>query len=313
LERGYSNIIDTFEVDSFTNSSPMRATPISIGFIERITSAKTYLLIDFTLARVKINNRTRIKVGEDVLVKNLSADLIDMSFCNPGDTKSKGIHTNVARLNKREHTERVIGKIKLPFLTSHYLFYDLCNMIVEEGVYPWSDKKYAKRLGRLITMGVISSFSCDSSKENMLKQFDTILKTISNMDHNKMDVSANYMTALVTGFRKHEIDFSIRTNPLSYMMLKSLTRILLTHKFIRGTVTPAENQFISDIFTYVLIDKSVDMTANELRHTPVSVTAFEQYLQNIALNINFYKNLLEKNKDQHIYISDTENIVLGNI
>lgn len=135
----------------------LNASINSIGFTEGLNFKKTYLVTDFDLARVKINNDVRFNIDGQKIDKTLSADIIDMSFINAGDTYKKYMHYKLGKIGAKEWVMRNVNGVVLPYLTSHYLFYDLCAIIVEMSVYPWDDKKYGKRLDRLINMGILSA------------------------------------------------------------------------------------------------------------------------------------------------------------
>jgi hypothetical protein len=100
-------ITNSYETMTLTdNDMQMKTTKLLVGFSRGLRFAKTHLMSDFDLARVKINNAVTMRINNEQRTKNLSADIIDMPFIKPFDTKSLNIHNNVASIGCEEFTMR---------------------------------------------------------------------------------------------------------------------------------------------------------------------------------------------------------------
>ena len=295
---------DSYEVDSFIGNEILPQSQISIGFIAGLKFSKTYLTSDFDLARVKINNIFDFNIDGAKRSKTLSADIIDMSFINPGDTKSTNIHKKIGILGLSEFTMRRVDKYEIPWLTPHYLFYDLCNMIIEEGVYPWDDKKYQKRIDRLMTMGILSSMIAGNIKIAQL------IKKIRELRGKSTEESYEIMS----GYSKLDniIEFSIPTDHFTYEILKSIYKSLMFNRYSwhlrEGVAVPANISAFMQTYLSFIFDKTSEIKLASLA-IPINEEEYTRYINNIWNKISMFEDIrLDK-----INVSDFDNLDIGSL
>jgi hypothetical protein len=300
---------DAFEVNTLLDPTlALVATENSIGFTEGLVSKITYLVSDFDLARVKINNKVTFNIDNKKIEKNLSADIIDMSFLNPGDTKSDYVHEKCHKISMPEWTMRQVEKYYIPFLTPHYLFYDLCSMIIEESVYPWADKKYAKRLERLVNMGVLSSIIRDGM-HNTRKYINTLDKCVNDIAG--ADVDAAYTTMSAYSQIAEGITFSINTNHFTHMMLYSIYKSLIFALFTSHSakVTQEMRQFVARYLPFIYSGEST-ISVSEFS-AGMDMSEYNKYIANVKERINLYKKIFSNIDD--IKLTDYESLSIGDI
>jgi hypothetical protein len=163
-----SDANNSFEVNSLVqapdeSTTDMKKTNVYIGFIRGITGISEMAVSDFDLARIKYNNRCTLYINGEHTIKNLSSDIVDMSFTNAWDTKSdmtknnaQGMCVGSTRVVNQVFSYVSVNNVQLPFLTPMYILADLEQMILYDSLFPWQDKKYEKRVFRYIVMGMLT-------------------------------------------------------------------------------------------------------------------------------------------------------------
>jgi hypothetical protein len=266
------------------------------------------LKTSFDLARVKINNKTTFDIAGVKIEKNLSADLVDMSFIRSDDTKSLNIHKKISDLNCEEWQITTLDYITIPFLSPHYLFYDLCNMLVEEGIFPWTDKKYEKRLKRLFLMGLTSSFLIDSSTSNQLTCLNTLHNILVSIDTTHPNNNVAFLNNITPIRNKVEIETTYHTNVLTHNIIKSLYNMIICHKFLNAiTLTNQEQTYLNQRLVYVFADRSDHGPLSTFINTPFDSNEFNKYKLSLIDMVNNMISLLDGIQTQSI-ILDIHNI-----
>lgn len=305
FKRPGANITDTFQVNTLydPNMSPMIETNVSIGFIEGILGMTTYMKTHFDLARLKFNNKVTVNVGGQRVDRNFSADIIDMSFIKPDDTKTINLHNKLGTLP--EFTVRKLGEYTIPFYTPHYLFYDLNNMLVEEGVYIWNDKKYTKRVDRYITIGIVSSL-VTGSPERVHRYLVVARDFIKSLNLNNLDVS--YQTAakiFTVNPNLHDLKFSLAENHVTHEIIKSFVKLLVFHRVISGAANMDEQAYTESVLCYIYSGDS-SITLQDFLGNPVDIDRFIQYQEFVLGQLNGFIEVLGEIKGRNVLMTDTE-------
>lgn len=311
---GTENITDTFQVDSLydPNMSPMITSNVSIGMIEGILGLVTFMRTHFDLARLKFNNKVTVNVGGQRMDRNFSADIVDMSFIRADDTKTINLHEKLGTLP--EMTIRKLGQYTIPFYTPHYLFYDLNNMLVEEGIYIWNDKKYTKRVDRYITIGLVSSL-ITSPPDKLHRYFSVARDFIMSLNLNNLDEA--YQTAAKIFTVKpslYDLQFNLAENHVTHEIIKSFVKLLIFHRVISGTATTDEQAYTETVLAYVYSGESSIPLATFLSE-PVSIDKFIVYQTFVVGQLTeFVDILLEiKNSGRKIIMTDIEPIDISKL
>ncbi len=311
LKRDYMPIRDTFDVNTLVDHNyPMLQTSISIGFIEKIESRKSHLVTSFDLARVKINNKAMIKINGVMQTKNLSADLIDMSFINRDDTYYTDLHNRISAIGRAEWTIRRVNGLTIPYLTSHYLFYDLSGMLVESCVYPWDDKKYGKRLDRLIVMGIVSSLTINSSSRDLVKCMRVVIGIAEQIDVENMTTSVKILSNATI---KDGTEFNLKLvyNHFTYMLLKSIFNVLILYKFVNNNASLGEIAYVHTLLRFVFTGESDEISESSFMNNGVDLPKYKQYCDHIVNQLKVYVDLFSKSGD--ITLNDTDPIFINEV
>lgn len=311
LHRPGANITDTFQVDSLylADPNPMQETNVSIGFIEDISSMYTYMKTHFDLARLKFNNKVTVNIDDSRVERNFSADIVDMSFIKDDDTKSSNVHKKLGNL--REYTLRRLGEYNIPFYTSHYLFYDLNNMLVEEGVYVWSDKKYAKRVDRFITIGIVSSL-ITGTPDKIYRYLVAARDFIKSLDLDDLDAAYDVASQRFT--IKPSLDdfsFGLATNHVTHEIIKSFVKTLIFHRFINHNATMEEQAYTETILHYVFTGES--QIPIEGFMNPVDVDRFIGYQEFVLNQLDRYIDVFSEIRDKDIIMTDFDTLSIDKL
>lgn len=311
---GAENITDTFQVDTLydPNTSPMQTSNVSIGMIEGILGLVTFMKTHFDLARLKFNNKVTVNVGGQRMDRNFSADIVDMSFIRPDDTKTINLHEKLGTLP--EMTIRKLGQYTIPFYTPHYLFYDLNNMLVEEGIYIWNDKKYTKRVDRYITIGLVSSL-ITNPVDKLHRYFLVARDFIASLNLSNLDEA--YQTAVKMFTVKsslYDLQFSLAENHVTHEIIKSFVKLLIFHRVISGTATTDEQAYTETVLSYVYSGEST-IPLSDFLSEPVSVEKFIAYQTFVVSQLTEFVAILAevKNSGRKIIMTDSEPIDISKL
>lgn len=311
---GAENITDTFQVDTLydPNTSLMQTSNVSIGMIEGILGLVTFMKTHFDLARLKFNNKVTVNVGGQRMDRNFSADIVDMSFIRPDDTKTINLHEKLGTLP--EMTIRKLGQYNIPFYTPHYLFYDLNNMLVEEGIYIWNDKKYTKRVDRYITIGLVSSL-ITSPVDKLHRYFLVARDFIASLNLSNLDEA--YQTAAKIFTVKpslYDLQFSLAENHVTHEIIKSFVKLLIFHRVISGAATTDEQAYTETVLAYVYSGEST-IPLSEFLSEPVSVEKFIAYQTFVVGQLTEFVAILAevKNSGRKIIMTDSEPIDISKL
>lgn len=303
MPRPNDTVNDSFEVRSLSGDGLITPTQISIGFTEGIRFRMTNITNDFDLARVKINNIFDLRINGKRDIKTLSADIIDMSFINPGDTRTIWDHDKMDPLKLDKYTYRMVHGFNIPFLTPHYLFYDLCAIIFEGSVYPWDDKKYNKRLARLTIMGLISSIIAG----NM--DIDKLFKIISSfLGNSPEDVYANFFKESAVVESDGYIRIHGKFSHFSYEILRGIYKCILYDEYSKSQNL---NAFIRTNAIFILTGESpinIKVLSNRM-----DVGKFKEFIETLHKILKFYANTETVQALRKIKFDDKESIDIGSL
>ncbi len=149
----------------------------------------------FNLLRTKINFKINNKI-------DLAGELIDISIPHKKDSNMKKLNTT-KKYNKfiKDNIKTIkrydfkYNLMKIPFLIK-----DLHNVLYIQNKYPWMDKKYKKRLARLLYF--IFLYDIDNKKVSMYllnklkKKYNNFKKIIKN-DFNKNNIHDKHLMLII--------------------------------------------------------------------------------------------------------------------
>lgn len=152
--------------------------------------------IPFTISRLKVNNiSTLLKEGKELHI-GLPFELIDAVVLDQFDSQGEYIHHKLEQYHKPLYSVlNYYGKkLKLPSI--YYLYYDLEAILMRQNVFIWEDKKYGKRLLRLILIALYASLNDKIKVSEVLSNVKTILQLFTsisgNSNHQKLFAVKNF-------------------------------------------------------------------------------------------------------------------------
>jgi hypothetical protein len=181
IELIYSNIDKEFQKKLYDNKE--NRSEFYISLIDKITWGVTRLkpepfLTTFGLIRLKINFLVNLEINNKYSILNIPSELIDISIPYFDDHKSKSLFINDKKINnlftKYKFSNSKSG-IEFSF-TSYNIntfIHDLYVMLFVDNLLPWNDKKYEKRVFRMLFFSTIQLLSKSSS------DIDEIIKDLT--------------------------------------------------------------------------------------------------------------------------------------
>lgn len=187
IELIYSNIDKEFQKKLYDNKE--NRSEFYISLIDNIKwerhrlTAKPFLT-SFGLVRLKINFLVNLEIDNNKYsILNIPSELIDISIPYFDDHKSKGLFTNGKKINNL-FTKFEFSNLKLEQSFNFWSYnintfiHDLYVMLFVDSLLPWNDKKYEKRVFRMLffsTIQLLSKSSIDIDEIiKDLTQFSTI-------------------------------------------------------------------------------------------------------------------------------------------
>lgn len=269
-------------------NSLMYSDNIFISFIERIIGTRLIMFTEFSLYRLKIENKISIDFDDNnnIINENINipVELIDISFPNHRNTKITYIEDNVKPRLGNQHDiytdlifniNNIENIITIP--SPLYMYYDIAIMLFYEQIFVWENLKFEKRIKRLIWYIALHYISIGTP----------ILTIIANM--NALLVEFTTMAPLVND----NINIAYRGN-LEYKKLVD-NRYMFTLK--NKNIGILYNEMIEDLYRMKLIldflrDTPIDPITNKLTHViinPANLTDYDNckyLLDNIQINID---------------------------
>lgn len=203
----------------------------SIGFLDGIYLIRKNLASSFTLYRVKINNRIYIQ-GEymDGSVKDIKinspVDILDISIADIVDTKKlfsstfleKGDNkTVIATINKKD--DFIVSKNKMTIPSPEYMFSDISQILLIEQLFPWEDKKYEKRIKRILLLSLISLYSQNKTSDHILDNFNTMVKKIEDIRNTPLNGNLSDKINVIDDM------FDVIISPFDAQLKKGINRV----------------------------------------------------------------------------------------
>jgi hypothetical protein len=196
---------------------PTPDSPIFISYIDSIKGKNFKRNPGFALYRLKINNKLIYDqtVGGNVDEKNINIpiELIDVSINSPDANgpiisyihlhNILNIHNNYTQYNFSLDTGmNITYPIEVP--STAYMYNDVLSMLIIDGIFPWLDIKYAKRIDRLCLLYILTYLeNNDNVYIRKILNFRFILSTI--FDH-LIDTYLTYINMIIDYYNHHSID-----------------------------------------------------------------------------------------------------------
>lgn len=264
--------------------------------------------MDFTITRLKVNNIAIYKNNETGLIKTLSIpyELIDAVVIGQNDVQNNYIENKL-----EEHKKPMISlynyentKLKLPSV--YYLYYDLESILIRQNVFIWEDKKYQKRIFRLIMLGIYALLV-----ENIkIRQLLTILGIINIFFKNlKSKITFLDKYAIVKQYvkivnDKIKINYNEIKQDLQYLEIViehyAQCIIILNNLFINSN---ENSEFVKNIFKYNIDYKEV----------PVSLFLTKPFNYYLEKDKNYYFEQIINYEDKMIEYTNSLMIIFNAI
>ena len=181
---------------------------IFVSYIEEIMGTRFIMFTQFSLFRLKIENKISIEfsdgttdINEDI---NIPIELIDVSIASYRSTKlmymneikrrNPTLHLyNEIKLSKTFDTDTIENILKIP--SSLYMFYDIAIMIFYEQVFVWEDLKFEKRIRRIIWYLILHYLSIGTPINTIITNMTALETEFTNMK-NRVPGDLTYRTYL---------------------------------------------------------------------------------------------------------------------
>lgn len=147
--------------------------------------------IPFTISRLKVSNICSLTKNNEVINVSMPFELIDAVVFNQFDSQSHYIHSKLEIDNKPIYmlADYFGKKIRLPSI--YYVYYDLEAILLRQNIFVWEDKKYGKRLLRLIIIALHASISDNANNKEIINNINIILDLFNNAKKIKYNSKIN--------------------------------------------------------------------------------------------------------------------------
>ena len=336
--------INTF----FINEQELKKNKIFIVYIDKISSYGLKSYIDFSLYRLKINNIINI----DNKTYNSPIELIDISITNytehnyNKDNIFNNLYLQICN-NKPKYIKNKynLNNIIISFniLSADYMFVDITTMLFLENYFPWHDKKYEKRLSRLLKLYIITNPSNSSNahelkKENFklfISKIGKILGAICTCEYDgnilKSIDDQIYKQTLTQFYNNHKTQLNIQdknsynyisfndnetniiNDPYLLIIYNNIYEniIFLMYLYNQSAVTPDHCAYCKEIFTK-LKECDDSTNCNQLNMVYYSYTKIQQET-NILFFINYLITLYKLSLSLIKHINNPIIIFNGNL
>ncbi len=161
--------------------------------IKKIYSENFNNVVDFDLLRIKfdVDMINSVKNANDQTIRNvlsIPSELIDISIQK---YNSGSYYTNLNEVNKKKCNIVIENFVSCESLTISYIIDDLSRILFRNSVAPWMDKKYFKRIGRLLFFIGIDSINKNIGNyvlSHLARLFISINFKIAGKQYNKKDI-----------------------------------------------------------------------------------------------------------------------------
>jgi hypothetical protein len=138
--------------------------------------------------------------------------------------------------------------VNLPILSQHYFFTDICSMLFIEIPFPWSNKKYEKRIIRLLKLYLL----CTKKNNLIVKEFLTMISNYVDNSNTIEELKTYYLNFLkiLTINRETIYTYIVNDNKLdSYLNIIHNNILDIILLLIYLNTTENEASILSDLHT----------------------------------------------------------------
>ena len=176
----YRNANNTFTAttNNMFNLTPKANDPFDITFNRDLVLCKASLS-EFSLARLRINFNLQFEITLNRALIIQANTILPIELYDVGIPKTREESETFAR--SRQYLSGNIDIISInntPLYSLMYCIKDLINVLFVQALFPWDDKKYAKRIKRLMYYSMLYDLEC-KSKIKVSELLDAIYNTFS--------------------------------------------------------------------------------------------------------------------------------------
>lgn len=169
----------------------LKTDNVYIALSESMLFLRNNYISSFDLIRIKMNNVFEFSLinNDQIDDKTLKAniELVDLSFTSRYDTKSiAGLQFDYPNTKSYIYfkIDKFANGIQYKIPSPQYMFGDICGMLFIENNFVWEDKKYAKRIKRLINLSLVCMYD-DGAKtreiNNTYKKYHKLFTDLANI------------------------------------------------------------------------------------------------------------------------------------
>jgi hypothetical protein len=170
-------------------------------------------MINFSLFRLKFNNTLNLTNTKTITYSDNTQDIkskqeiikipieiVDLSVSSLDDNRSD--YDNILFAPNTNHyqdinysisnkitdiKEEKIFNILTTIPSANYMFYDIVEMLYIDNMFIWEDKKYGKRIGRLMYLSIICELSQGTTIDKLINDYTKFISFISEQNINSID------------------------------------------------------------------------------------------------------------------------------
>lgn len=284
-----------------------------ISKAENITLYSFGNKMKFDIIRLKINNSVNINYKGTKTQLNCAYELIDAVVLGENNNHDKFI---LSQLKKHNEDKKYIFKynynnkdVKLRVTSIYYIIYDLYGILFKLNQFIWNDKKYEKRIRRLINLLLYKSIETgeiDKFLSDSLVFTKFITNVISLFTEKNKDIYTFINKFIQINKNNDDIELIFETNSYYHMFILYIIKYIFILNKLNNEICPLSSQNIENIIynNYKINSKEVDpiyginltkpleyFTENIISETK-KFNNFINYIKNIVTDINIVLHIL---------------------
>jgi hypothetical protein len=302
-----TNISNYFDVDTFLGDRADKIPKMHIFtiFIEKLFFFKMRYYSSFDLARIKINNNVEFYMDGKQQRMQTPAEIIDMSFINKSDdVQQKMINDSILTHGGKKFVYYEHDNKKFPFLSLDFIFWDLHYILFEQHFFLWADRKYDKRLKRLITTSIF--LSLDRGFLDINKTYDILNQLKKNNSvADKIKFLEPYIDIVSVADVPNIIVKNKSFNDFISMIIANIFKIMLYMQYVDNIKYDKYTIFVDYMFKPIQFPQEFN-EAGAINSNPT----YKDLVDSKSENINNFGDFLDKCIEYigfHLVLSTIEN------
>lgn len=253
-------------------------SPIFVGYSKRISIYAQYVRHDFSLLRLKVNNKFVVKISNSNEKKSIDVpyEIIDIGVKSTKDNKYNIIKDmmqnknlmNTIKLRTMYKDKNVLSEMKIPSI--HFYIADVELIILHESLFVWVDKKYKKRVTRaiLLNMSAAALFNSKSKQyiADVINDVLLLMQNLKNLDiRNKVDyIHQNINYSILKKDKNIDDEIVIANSKFDFLVTIVKNYIKMVLVLAHVTKVPLQNYETNFVNKVLLPNKTIKNISKDL-------------------------------------------------